>query len=173
MLYKLLAVALCLLAYGLISRLMEAMIRRFAVEHRSAAYRVAYVVRTTKIALIGVTALIVCIVLGIGYGQIHLFLSSVFAVIGIALFAQWSILCNITASLIIFFSFPYRLGDKIKIVDGGDPLIGTIEQITLFHVLIKEDSGDIITYPNAILLQKPVIKLRGTGFDDHDILDDG
>ena len=172
MFYKLLIVAACLLGYVIVSRLTSTMIRRFGAEHRSAEYRIAYVERTSRIALITATVMVICIVLGIGYGQIHLFLSSVFAVIGIALFAQWSILSNITSSLIIFFSFPYRLGDKIKLLEGNESIIGVIEEITLFHVIIKIDSGDRVTYPNSIMLQKPVVKLHANTFDS-DILDDG
>lgn len=94
---------------------------------------------------------------GLEYSQISIFLSSVFAVIGVALFAQWSILSNITASLIIFFGFPYRVGDKIRIIDKDDDICGVIEEITLFHVLIKRED-ELITYPNTLILQKGVIK---------------
>jgi hypothetical protein len=54
---------------------------------------------------------------GVEYAQISIFLSSVFAVIGVALFAQWSILSSVNASMIIFFGFPYHGGDKIRIID--------------------------------------------------------
>lgn len=96
--------------------------------------------------------------MGIEYHQLTVFLSSVFAVIGIALFAQWSILSNITASLIIFFAFPYRVGDRIKVVDKDDDISGIVEEISLFHVIIRRE-GDLITYPNTLILQKAVIKL--------------
>jgi small-conductance mechanosensitive channel len=84
-------------------------------------------------------------------------MSSVFAVLGVALFAQWSILSNITASLIIFFGFPYRVGDKIKVMDKDDDISGVIEEISLFHVLIRR-GDELITYPNTLILQKGVIK---------------
>ncbi|MBC8524735.1 MAG: hypothetical protein ISR54_05015 [Chlorobium phaeobacteroides] len=45
-------------------------------------------------------------------------LSSMFAVVGVGLFAGWSILSNITASFVIFFSAPCKIGDTIRIVDG-------------------------------------------------------
>jgi small-conductance mechanosensitive channel len=86
------------------------------------------------------------------------FLSSAFAVIGIALFAQWSILSNITASLIIFFAFPYRVGDRIKILDKDDDISGIVDEITLFHVIVRKDD-DLISYPNSLILQKAVVKL--------------
>ena len=52
---------------------------------------------------------------GVERKQAFLVISSIFTVIGVAMFAQWSILSNITAGIIIFFSFPFRIGDKIKI----------------------------------------------------------
>ena len=83
--------------------------------------------------------------------------TSIFAVLGVALFAQWSILSNVTASLIIFFFFPYRVGDTIRIQDDKEILEGCIQEITLFHLLIKRSEGDIISYPNSLVFQKAII----------------
>ncbi|WP_416308479.1 mechanosensitive ion channel family protein [Neptunicella sp. SCSIO 80796] len=99
------------------------------------------------------------LVLGIDYGQFTVFLSSTFAVLGIALFAQWSILSNLTAGVLIFFNFPYRVGDYIKVANKDYDLVGIIEEISSFHVLIRHINGDLITYPNSLILQTPVIKL--------------
>ncbi|MBU3001977.1 mechanosensitive ion channel family protein [Paraglaciecola arctica] len=99
-------------------------------------------------------------VLGIDYGKFIVFLSSAFAVLGIALFAQWSILSNITAGILIFFNFPYRVGDTVRIANKDFDLSGMIEEITTFHVLIRHADGNLITYPNSLILQTPVIKLK-------------
>lgn len=99
-------------------------------------------------------------ILGIDYGKFTVFLSSAFAVLGIALFAQWSILSNITAGILIFFNFPYRVGDTVRIANKDFDLVGMIEEITTFHVLIRHTDGDLITYPNSLILQTPVIKLK-------------
>lgn len=87
------------------------------------------------------------------------FASSLFAIIGVAMFAQWSILSNITASVIIFFNFPARVGDTIKIIDGDNSIEGTIKEITLFQVELKDSDGNLIIYPNNLLLQKPIVKI--------------
>lgn len=121
-------------------------------------YRIKYITKTLNLALTVFFIIVLTLMLGIEYQQLSLFLSSVFAVIGIALFAQWSILSNITASHIIFFAFPYRVGDRIKIVDKDDDISGIIEEISLFHVIIRREQ-DVITYPNTLILQKAVIKL--------------
>src|SRR5690606_29158869 len=54
---------------------------------------------------------------GLDFQNLGLVMSSVFAVIGIAFFAQWSILSNVTSGLIMFFTFPYKIGDYIIVHD--------------------------------------------------------
>ncbi|MCF4101458.1 mechanosensitive ion channel family protein [Gillisia sp. M10.2A] len=93
---------------------------------------------------------------GVGLKDLSLIFSSVFAVIGVALFAIWSILSNITSGIILFFSFPYKIGDKIKIHDKEMPIIGVIEDIKAFHLHIITDDGELVTYPNNLILQKAV-----------------
>lgn len=122
-------------------------------------YRVAIVTKTMRAMVIGITTFLALFIAGVDYSQISVLMSSVFAVIGVCLFAQWSILSNLTAGWIIFFHFPYRIGDVIRIADKDDDLSGTIMEITAFHVVI-EHGDNVITYPNSVILQKAVIKLR-------------
>lgn len=130
-------------------------------------YRVKYVIKILNLVVGAFFVTLLFVFLGIEYTQVSFFLSSVFAVIGVALFAQWSILSNITASLIIFFFFPYRVGDPVKVVDIDEDISGVIEEISLFHVIIKR-KNDLVTYPNSLILQKAVIKLPVEQIDDAD-----
>ena len=156
---KILALVICLVVYAFAVRGLGATIRRLGASKEVAPSRIKYLTRTGNIALFATLVLVICLILGLGYGEISLFLSSAFAVIGVALFAQWSILSNITASMVIFFGFPYRVGDTIKITDADFDLSGTVEEISLFHVLIRNEQGNLIIYPNNLILQKPVFKL--------------
>lgn len=152
-------VALVITSVFLITRrFISKLINRISSSKSVKPYRVKYITKTLNLALTVFFFIILTVMMGIEYHQLTVFLSSVFAVIGIALFAQWSILSNITASLIIFFAFPYRVGDRIKVVDKDDDISGIVEEISLFHVIIRRE-GDLITYPNTLILQKAVIKL--------------
>ena len=88
--------------------------------------------------------------------DLSLLFSSVFAVLGVALFAIWSILSNVTAGVILFFSFPYKIGNKIKIHDKDLPIEAIIEDIKAFHLHLRTADGELITYPNNLILQKAV-----------------
>lgn len=88
--------------------------------------------------------------------ELALIFSSVFAIIGVAMFAIWSILSNITAGIILFFSFPYKIGSRIKIHDKDMPVEAIIEDIRVFHLHLRTLEGELITYPNNLILQKAV-----------------
>lgn len=101
---------------------------------------------------------------GVNIREIGLIFSSVFAVIGVALFAQWSILSNITAGIILFFSFPYKIGDRIRIQDKEIDYEGNyiIEDIKAYHVHLRKENGELMTYPNNLMLQKAVSLIETT-----------
>jgi len=83
-------------------------------------------------------------------------MSSVFAVIGVAFFAQWSILSNVTAGIVVYFSLSLKIGDKIRILDKDFPIEATIIDIKTFYVHLKTDGGEKIIYPNSLILQKGI-----------------
>ena len=60
----------------------------------------------------------------------------------------------------MFFTFPYKIGDFIIIHDKEYDFEGTIEDIKGFHVVIKSKKGEIITYPNSLMLQKGVTVIK-------------
>lgn len=150
-----------LLALFISIRVTTKTIEKIGLSRSVSPYRIKYISKTLSLSLIVFYLILLITFLGIEYSQISIFLSSLFAVLGVALFAQWSILSNITASLIIFFGFPYRVGDHIQVVDKDDDISGIIVEIALFHVLIKR-GDDLITYPNTLILQKAVIKKMDT-----------
>lgn len=94
---------------------------------------------------------------GVEGRQAFLVLSSIFTVIGVAMFAQWSVLSNITAGIILFFAFPYRIGDKIYIIDKDNPIEAEIMDIRSFYTLLKNADGEKISIPNILLLQKGIL----------------
>lgn len=118
--------------------------------------RVRLINRYTTVTLLILFIFAESFVFGIDSSDIAVVFSSVFAVIGVALFAIWSILSNVTSGVIMFFSFPYKVGDKISIHDKDFPIEAIIEDIRAFQLHLRLDNGDLVTYPNNLMLQKAV-----------------
>jgi len=112
-----------------------------------------------KILLLFTTITAVIFLTGIwGFEQneIAAFATTILTALGIAFFAQWSLLSNITASIILFFNHPLQLGDTIKVLDKEYPLEGEITKLTYFFVHLKTTSGETITIPNSMIFQKSI-----------------
>jgi small-conductance mechanosensitive channel len=122
--------------------------------------RKQYLNRYTGYVLWSICAISIILVWGNATEGFWVALGSTFAVVGVALFANWSILSNITASFILYFTFPYKIGDRIRIHDKDLPVTAVISDIKGFYTLLVTDEGEIITYPNNLLLQKGVSILQ-------------
>lgn len=118
--------------------------------------RIYYVTKFAHFIIYFCALITLAVVWNVELGGISVLASSIFAVIGVALFAQWSILSNLTSSIIIFFTFPARVGDKIKIMDGDNSIQGEITEIALFHIEIIDEEKNKVLYPNNLFLQKPI-----------------
>ncbi|MEL6115705.1 mechanosensitive ion channel family protein [Photobacterium sp. SP02] len=157
--YNLFIILVFLIVYTIAKRVINLWLTRLGKTKMVSEARVRFISRVLSSVVFFVLFSVAVISLGLGYSDISLFFSSAFAVLGVALFAQWSMLSNVTASVLIFFVFPYRIGDRVKVVDKDDDISGVINDITMFHVIIERTDGSLVTYPNNIILQKPVIKL--------------
>jgi len=93
---------------------------------------------------------------GLKQNEIAVFVGTILTALGIAFFAQWSLLSNITSSLLLFFSHPLKIGDTIKVLDRDHPFVGEVSDLTYFFVHLKTESGETITIPNSLLFQKSV-----------------
>lgn len=103
-----------------------------------------------------VATIILLAIWGVEQESILLFSSSLLTILGVAFFAQWSHISNITAGLILYFNHPVKIGSYIKIQDKDIPVEGRVDDITLFFVKIVTDEGEIITVPTNTILQKGI-----------------
>jgi small-conductance mechanosensitive channel len=96
------------------------------------------------------------IIWGVDAKDIIIAVSSIATVVGVAMVAQWSILSNITSGIILFFSYPFKIGDTIQIHDKDFPVIAEIEDISAFYISLINKEGELVIYPNNLILQKGV-----------------
>lgn len=101
-------------------------------------------------------SILLAAVWGLEQKEIAMFVGTILTALGIAFFAQWSLLSNITSSLLLFFNHPVKIGDYIRVMDKDYPFEGEVSDLTYFFIILKTKQGDVITIPNAQLFQKSV-----------------
>ena len=126
------------------------LLKRVATRKNVPEKRVFYIERVFEILFVIAVLIGLIFIWSVDIKGISVLASSVFAIIGVALFAQWSILSNVTASIIIFFTFPARVGDKVRIMDGDDSIDGMITEIALFQIELQHNCRERIdTHPKT------------------------
>ncbi len=151
-----------LLVLVMVSRLIfSKLIRSFAKRSQTIEQRTRLVIKYIHLFVNIMAAFGLVIIWGVNTKDIIIAISSFTTVVGVAMIAQWSILSNITSGIILFFYFPFKIGDMIFIHDKDFPIEAEIEDIRAFYVYLKDKDGQMIVYPNNLLLQKgiSIIKL--------------
>lgn len=145
-------------------------VKRYSRTHTGIEKRTNLVIKYIHL-LINILAVISLFVIwGVQKTDIMITLSSIATVVGVAMFAQWSILSNITSGIILFFSFPFKIGDIIKVHDKDFPFEGEIIDINAFHTDLITKDGELMVYPNNLLLQKGISIIKPK-FEDKEFTD--
>ncbi len=157
--YQLILTGITFIIIAIIRYVVYKLVIRYGRLNPKIEHRIRHINRICSniINILGIIAIIG--IWGVNTKNLFLALSSLFAIIGVALFAQWSLLSNITAGLIIFFSSPFRIGDRIRVEDKDFPVDGIVEDILSFNTHIRSDDGRLHIYPNSVFLQKSISRL--------------
>ena len=143
---------LYIIAYLITAKVINNALKNAALER---ARRKNSIKAINALILLGCSILIAGI-WGLKQNEIAVFASTLFTALGIGFFAQWSLLSNITSSILLFFNHPMKLGDHIKVLDKDYPFEGEIIELTYFFIHLKDENGKTITIPNSTVLQKPI-----------------
>ena len=116
-----------------------------------------FIIINKIISVIVYTSVIIIIsFIWVDENQLIYFISSFLTILGIAFFAQWSILSNITAGLILFVNYTVKIGDEITILEKDNNITGEIKDIGAFFITLQTEDKELITVPNSIVLQRNI-----------------
>jgi len=165
-LIQIIATGVLILSLPFIKYITRKLVHKYALLNRKLETRTSQVIRVFSISINLLFVITVIIIWGVDPHNLLVALSSIFAVIGVALFAQWSILSNITAGILIFFTSPFRIGDYIRLLDKDLPFDAHVEDIKSFHTLLRTKEGEVISYPNSLFFQKGVSVVHINGWNN-------
>ncbi len=100
---------------------------------------------------------VLSIIWGIDIKGLLVLASSMIAVVGVALFAAWSLLSNITAFFILLGQSTFAQGATVRVIDGSNHVEGTIVEVNLFSTVLRTKDGELVVYPNNLIVSRPVV----------------
>jgi small-conductance mechanosensitive channel len=150
--------SVAILLYFVLNIIINRNINRIVEKKLATKTRSKIAKKAVNLTLLTVFTIILLSIFGVDQSELAVFIGSVLTVLGIALFAQWSILSNITSGIIIFFNHTVKLDDTIAILDKDYDVEGRISDIGLFFVILKTQENEQISIPNSVFLNKMIKK---------------
>ena len=96
---------------------------------------------------------------GLDLHNVWVTISSALAVVAIAFFATWSLIGNILAGVVLYFTSPFRIDDDIEVMP--DEIRGQVIAINTFYTVVQDDDSNYINIPNSLFFQK-YIRVKST-----------
>ncbi len=103
------------------------------------------------------------ILIGYSIPSIRSVILSLLAGAGIAAaaiaFASQQAIANMINGLFIVFFEPFRVNDRIRILNGNIEYLGTVMDITMRHTVIRDFENNHIMIPNAVISNAIIVNL--------------
>ncbi len=166
--YSLLAILIILLAAGIILRAIRLFLGLLESRKLLSSAITVIFQSLCRWMVIVCAGLLILQQTGISLDNIWAIVSAVVAMIAIGFVAVWSILSNLLCTLMLIIFHPFRVGDRIEIIDPAMTagVSGKVRNINLMFTILQESNGSdsapvFIYIPNNLLFQKIIRRTAG------------
>jgi len=145
-----------ILIYLLIGKILAKGLEKFATKNSLTLERSNRIKKFIEVFVLSLLVITVTLVWGFNMRDFFVAMATVFSIIGVAFFASWSNLSNISSGIIIFFNYKIKIGDRVWFIYVDERLEGVVHEMKLFYIEIITDDGDLIIYPNNQILHNAI-----------------
>lgn len=153
---NLLATCLALVGYVLVTRITLPRLTKSTDDSGFKSEQVAKAYHMVRLVCATITIAIILLIWGIDFSGLLIFSTSIITLLGVALFASWSILSNVTSFFILLFHTSFRRGNYIRVIDADNYIEGYIAELGLLNTKLTTSHNEHIIYPNNLLLARPI-----------------
>lgn len=157
---KLLYTAVILIAIQLLSHLFKRFAKRTQQRFNIRQSRYFAIKRLLTLSSLFISGLVLLLIWDVNLKHVWVSLTGLLALIAVAFFAVWSLVGNILAGVILYFTAPFKIDDTIMVLP--DEVGGTVLAINTFYTVLIDENKNYINIPNSLFFQKfvKVIKNR-------------
>jgi small-conductance mechanosensitive channel len=153
---NLLVSCLALFGYILVTRITLPRLTKSTDDSGFKSEQVAKAYHMVRLVCATVTIAVVLLIWGIDFSGLLIFSTSIITLLGVALFASWSILSNVTSFFILLFHTSFRRGNYIRVIDADNYIEGYIAELGLLNTKLTTGTNEHVIYPNNLLLARPI-----------------
>lgn len=128
-------------------------LRAFMLKRRIEASLTTFIISMINVLLIILLVVSVVNRLGIETTSFAALLASIGLAVGMAFSGN---LQNFASGVIVLLMRPYKVGDVIN-ASLNTPVVGTVQEIQIFHTIIKTYDGNLIFVPNNMMMNNAIV----------------
>lgn len=149
-------VVLVLLVAWLARAVVRGIARRMRARYHFSEQMIAVPLRVAGAAINLAALFAILQILGVSSTVLWTAFTGFAAVGAIAFFAGWSVLSNLFCTLLIVVMRPFRLHDRIELLEGGDKpgVKGEVVDINMVYTSLLEADGSTLQVPNVLFFQR-------------------
>ncbi|MBX3688534.1 mechanosensitive ion channel family protein [Dokdonella sp.] len=149
-------VVLVLLVAWLARAVVRGIARRMRARYQFSEQMIAVPLRVAGAAINLAALFAILQILGVSSTVLWTAFTGFAAVGAIAFFAGWSVLSNLFCTLLIVVMRPFRLHDRIELLEGGDKpgVKGEVVDINMVYTSLLEADGSTLQVPNVLFFQR-------------------
>jgi small-conductance mechanosensitive channel len=147
----------------LLQRVIRAIVRRLSSRSILPEELVVGLRRVGTFLISAIALLLILQQLGVSAAVLWTGFTGFITVGAIAFFAAWSVLSNIFCTLLIVTTRPFRLHDRVEILENGDKpgLKGEVTDVNLIYTTLREvgaegEPASVLQVPNSLFFQRVV-----------------
>lgn len=107
-------------------------------------------------SIFGATTVLLLSVFGFNLGGLWAVLSTVLGLVAIGFVAVWSVLSNVSCTMMILFFRPFSVGDELQF--AGEPVKGRVVDLNFLYTTLETDDDALLQIPNNLFFQKVVVR---------------
>ncbi|OGI08774.1 MAG: hypothetical protein A2Y40_00635 [Candidatus Margulisbacteria bacterium GWF2_35_9] len=142
----------------LFSKIMKIKIKQIGKQNNLSESRYYNIKRIFTFVTTFLVVLILVMIWGVNIKNLWVTLTSIIAMIAVAFVAVWSHIGNVLAGIILYFTHPFKINDKIDILP--DEISGQVIAINTFFTILLDDNKNKISVPNSIFFQKYIKRFQ-------------
>lgn len=129
--------------------------------HRTSSIFAEPAKRAARLFLILTSVILICDAYGADLNGLWTMLSATLALVALGFVAVWSVLSNISCTVLILLFRPYEIGDEVEFIDPVAK--GKVVGLNFGYTTLQDETGMLVQIPNNLFFQKIIKRRRVQG----------
>jgi len=152
--------AIALLVFFIIAHLLKRFAKQTQIKYGIKQSRYFALRRLISSSALLASLVAILVIWNVNVKNAWVSLTGILTITAVAFFAVWSLVGNILAGVLLYFTSPFKIEDVIMVMP--EEIKGKVLAINTFYTVLQDDDKNYINIPNSMFFQKFIKVIKNT-----------